>query len=165
MKPTEPFTNWWQGIAPTLLRTAIGSGLSRDSAYDVVQDVAILALAKLEQNKDFFSQGTEALDRWALARLHWLTIDRFRAKRKHPHESFDDLALLATPANQEEAVLFQEIKTAVKKLPEQQRTALELSLYGARTRTIAEAMRIQESSVRSLLRYARLSLVRLLERK
>lgn len=165
MKPTESFTNWWQGIAPTLLRTAIGYGLSRESAYDVVQDVAILALAKLEQEIEFFSQGKEALDRWALARLHWLTIDRFRAKRKHPQESLDNLALLATPANQEEAVLYQEIKAAVRKLPEQQRKVLELSLYGARTRVIAETLRIQESSVRSLLRYARLSLVRLLERK
>lgn len=147
---------WWRAAEPGLLRLASRYTGSIDSARDLVQDVAVLAI---QREGRFGSE--EDFQRWARARIRWFALDYLRLQRRYSSGVPDT----ATPANVDDRLAAEEILIAVNALPNRQRDVVRRMIAGEEIRAIAKALGIAEATVRSVQRFARQSLRRILEER
>jgi len=144
-----------------------GKGLNDDLARDVVQDVVMSAILKVQElgSYEAFLQPFESVAdfaRWCRTRCHWHLIDTFRYENRligfdAPHP------LPFTAATQEDQTFAHELDGLIATLPKRQRTAIEGALLGCSVKELAEKMRVSEATVRSLQRFARVRLASMLE--
>src|SRR5882762_5338411 len=153
------FAQWGVELEPEMLRAARRYGSSINDRDDVVQDVALLALKR----HDKFSEK-EDFRRWAFARIHWLLLDRLRARRGVSVEVLPELTLPEAP-NQEKEVIADEILKLVRTLPKRQLEVIWGTIQGHPVKAIAKEMGISEATVRSLKRFGRSHLAMLLAKK
>lgn len=104
------------------------------AAEDVTQDVFL----KVWRNASRFDSARGRAGTWILHIAYTTTVDLVRARRKAMPSRFDDLPEeidgTADPAaDAETAVLGAQVRTALMRLPAEQRQALELAYFGALT--------------------------------
>ena len=146
-------------MAPILRKSAARLVRSYSVADDLVQDVAVLAL-RLGVQFDFDSQ--EAFQRWALRRIRWYALDYLKNSMRLV--TIGDGAQLefssaegADPMNA--AATTRAITDALNALPPRQRAVATRKLQGEVNSEIASHLKITESTVRSLWRFARQRMV------
>ena len=153
------FAQWWVELEPEMLRAARRYGSSINDPDDVVQDLAVLAL-----KHDYKFSEKEDFKRWAFARIHWLLLDRLRARRGVSVEMLPELTLPEGP-NQEKEVIADEILQLVRTLPKRQLNVIWRTIQGHSVESIAKEMGISEATVRSLRRFGRSHFAMLLAKK
>lgn len=152
----EEFEQWWSELEPQIFRTATRLSVFRDQAEDLVHDIAVLALRDLSR-----FPSREDFARWAFKRLRWLAIDAYRAREKRePWTESMDL-WHPSPPDQENVLLLQPISEAIRQLPDRQKKVIVQTAQGRTTGEIAEDLGVTEATVRSLRRFARNRLARL----
>jgi RNA polymerase sigma factor (sigma-70 family) len=150
------FVAWWVEVEANLLRVARRYNVSTETARDIVQDLAVLAI----RNLDHFANELH-FRHWVYSRLHWLMLDELR-KQKHQFQPLEDTKERSVPPDQERKLIMHEILGFISELPKQQQAALRGMLEGHSTKAIAKEIKVSEATVRSLQRYARKSLINLL---
>ena len=133
---------------------------NQDEAEDIAQDVFVRAYQKLEQFG--YRSSRDRFSTWLFQLARNAAIDVLRRRQRRPVESLDEFPLYAPvvvgdPAsdagNREQE---QAIASAIAELPEDQRTALVLSIYeGQSSADIAEIMNSSVKSVESRIYRAR----------
>lgn len=159
----EDFREWWMHLYPRLLGRA--SRLSGPSeASDIVQDVAVLALRKLQREERFPFPDQEAFDKWAYSCLRYRALDRLRAaaRGKQLNES-KTMEPFQEPPQHHWVTLRHGLSQALRSLPERQQAVMRALVAGQTTTEIANDLGIEEATVRSLRRYARRHLVKFFE--
>lgn len=157
MVQREEFARWWIETEPKLLKVAMHYSRSSDTAEEVVQDIAVLALGNLSR---FATAGD--FRRWAYVKIYWLVLDAYRGLKE---QSLERTTEKAVPPTQEQELILQDIKRLIPKLPSRQQAVILGMLEGKSTETIARGLQVTEATVRSLRRFARNRLVTLLERE
>jgi RNA polymerase sigma-70 factor (ECF subfamily) len=139
--------------------------------WHLSEDLAQEALLSAWEKRDSFN-GRASLRTWvfAIARNHWLTGLRQRARRpsEQPvNENFQNLQICPTAAPDAAASrgeLAEAVAAAMARLPDEQREALSLRELGGLTSTqVAGVLNLPLGTVKSRLRYAMLKLARELE--
>jgi RNA polymerase sigma factor (sigma-70 family) len=148
------FIQWWAETEPDLLRMARSFGL-RETAEDVVQDVAIIALKQRQR----FSELTE-FRKWARARTYWLSLDQLAAQAKKGTSLDAVISSAAVGPEQEQMATMAELWEHIQKLPPKQREVMGRSLHGQSVEEMAGGLAVASATIRSLLRFARLNLLR-----
>jgi RNA polymerase sigma factor (sigma-70 family) len=155
MEQDEPrrFEDWWPRIEPSLRRAI--ARFSSSTAFDTVQDVAVLALRNWGRFASY-----EDFARWCHVRAKWLALDELARIRRRPMAAIDSVdPAMAINENPD----FSDMISMVEKLPKRQREVVTFKLLGYKTEEVARAMQISESAVRSHWRYAQASLSRMVE--
>lgn len=146
------FIQWWTKIQKRVLSIA-QHYLESSDVEDLAQDVAIAAY----QRFDIF-KNQEHFDAWVTNCARWFSIDRVRAK-KPTIDSYDSLdSFISSNPPQDVSTWLSEVQEVFQRLPLNQREALSLWAEGYSSREIAKELKVEESTVRSLRRHARLKL-------
>lgn len=148
------FIQWWAKTEPDLLRMARSFGL-RETAEDVVQDVAIIAIKQRQR----FSEFTE-FRKWARARTYWLSLDQLATQAKKGTSLDAVISTAAVGPEQEQMASMGELWEHIQKLPPKQREVIRRSLHGQSVEDMAGGLGVASATIRSLLRFARLNLSR-----
>jgi RNA polymerase sigma factor (sigma-70 family) len=161
----DEFRQWWIDNSKVLLKHASARAISKDSAQDLVHDMLLLALKDLSR-----FETIKQLDNWAVAKLGWLAIDECRAayqqqKNKRKFFEQDESSWQAHIPSQTEDMACKDILLLIEELPERQRAVMKDTIMGSSNKEIAEKLGVDIATVRSHLRFARLRLARMLERK
>ena len=144
----EAFLEIWTEMEQSLKLSA--SRYAKSGAEDVVQDVFIAALSCSER-----FQSPEHCRSWLRISVRNKAIDYFRKNRKQASIVTEPPTTdrgPAVPADAETKMLHE----AIRMLPRRQRQIISLELEGESTESIAKALEVTTSTVRSLRRYARL---------
>jgi RNA polymerase sigma factor (sigma-70 family) len=164
----DELIRWWASIEPGLVRFARSYGRDLESSRDAVQDIAVLVLKQYSKAvsdpwKDYVQfSGEEEFRRWVYARLHWILLDRFRST-KPLLEPLDEFASEASvPPDQEQVLIVGDILKLIGDFPKNQKIALCRLIEGRSGKEIAQELHVQEATVRSLQRHARMRLATLL---
>lgn len=154
----------WNAVRPEVLRIARRYALGVDAA-DLEQDLVALAWSRRSDFAD-----AEHLRRWALQRARWLALDRLRAspRAREVFARFAEHEVGAMPEAstgpvQEHLVAVREVADAISRLPPRQRRVLQGLFLGRTDAEIAEELKIDSETVRSLRRFGRARLHALLE--
>ncbi len=142
------FSIEWERLFGVLVRKAKSFGLDQSTAEDIVQDVAIEAIAKLSTFEDQVH-----LMRWAQKVVRFRSLDQLAGM---PLFLGDGSDLVSKDSENEfvESPLNQVIRDAVEQLPTRQREVLERFSAGETSANIAKALSIMPTTVRSLKRFA-----------
>lgn len=163
----DELIRWWASIEPGLVRFARSYGRDLESSRDAVQDVAVLVLKQYskavgEPGKNYAQfSGEEEFRRWVYARLHWIMLDRFRST-KPLLEPFELAPEASVPPDQEQALIVGDILKLIGDFPKNQKIALCRLIEGRSRKEIAQELHVEEATVRSLQRHARIRLATLL---
>ena len=142
------FSSEWERLFGVLVRKAKSFGLDQSTAEDIVQDVAIEAIAKLSTFEDQVH-----LLRWAQKVVRFRSLDQLAGLPNLLGDGSDVLS--KDSANESvEGPLIQVIRRAVEQLPTRQREVLERFSAGETSANIAKALNIMPTTVRSLKRFA-----------
>lgn len=163
MAEQPDFIDWWIEAEQKLLRFAYRYMQNADSARDLVQDISILAIRNIDR-----LHSREEFQKWAFRRLWWFILDaRIFRKREVQYDPgiLDQEIRYSNPPNQEYELLIKEITELIKKLPPMQQNILQGILMGFSTKELGKYYEIKEGSVRSLYRFAREGLIRLLDQE
>lgn len=147
------FEDWWPRIEPSLRRVL--ARFSPITAFDTVQDVAVLAL----RNWDRFS-SYEDFARWCHVRAKWLALDELARTRRRPKVPIETVDARLTI---NESPDFSDMISLVERLPQRQREVVSYMLLGYKTGEVARFMKITDSAVRSHWRFAQASLSEMVE--
>jgi DNA-directed RNA polymerase specialized sigma24 family protein len=163
------FVEWWVLVEFSLFRHLTRKGVARDVAEDIVQDVALGLVLRAGGSYDgFLEQQFTSFSHFEAScfkRANWLLVDRIRIERRV--RQVPDM-VSGVPPSQEKQTLIGEILRLVSELPPHQRFVMEGQLEGRSAKEIADRMqaagitaegKIEESTVRSLQRFARHKLV------
>ena len=155
MSRRQTFLLWWAELEPELIKASRRYGTSPNDAEDAVQDVALLAL----ENYSRFNEKSE-FRKWALARLHWRTLDNLR---RISRQVTIDPEALATSVEETHShdVDVDKLTQLIRQLPERQQRVILMTIEGYSAKAIAQKMDITEATVRSLRRFAKSHLARL----
>ena len=164
MSQSDELIRWWTSVESGLLLSARRRyGFDLETARDVVQDTAVLVLqtyAKAAKDKSgkVYPQflAEEAFRPWVHARLHWIILDRLRSTK--PFVAIDQASERSVSPSQEQALMVEDILRLIGDFPEKQRIALRGLIADKGTHTIAKELKVEESTVRSLQRHARMRL-------
>lgn len=142
------FSIEWERLFGVLVRKAKLFGLDQSTAEDIVQDVAIEAIAKLSTFEDQVH-----LMRWAQKVVRFRSLDQLAGM---PLFLGDGSDLVSKDSENEfvESPLNQVIRDALEQLPARQREVLERFSAGETSANIAKALSIMPTTVRSLKRFA-----------
>jgi RNA polymerase sigma-70 factor (ECF subfamily) len=145
-------------LLPRLRRFAYGLTGSADEGDDLVQSACERALSRMSQ----FEPGTR-LDSWMFRIMQTVWIDRRRSRqRRGTSVSVDDIAELqgSDGVRENDARLrLAEVRRAVSRLPEEQRSVLMLiTVDGMSYREAADALSVPIGTVMSRLARARVAL-------
>ena len=155
MASFKEFEKWWIETEPRLLHTARQYTSSLEDAQDVVQQIAVVAIKKL----DSFG-SIEEFRGWAYSRARWRAIDQLRKSIRH--EPLEASVELGTNPIQEQSVIIADVLQLVAQLPRRQQEVMTSIIEGQTDSQIAKKLQITEPSVRSLKRFARAKLTTLL---
>jgi RNA polymerase sigma factor (sigma-70 family) len=155
----QEFISWW-----AITRHEVGKRLAKyreviRSVRDLEQDVASIAWEK----KDSFSDP-DFFRRWIVQKAEWLALDELRSSRR-AREVFSQMEEGIegkVGLTQERRVVLREIAEAIGKLPPQQRAVVKGMFEGKTETQLAQELNIKEATVRSLRRFGRMELLRLL---
>lgn len=155
MEKAEPpqFEEWWPRIEPSLRR--VMTRFSSTTAFDTVQDVAVLAL----RNWDRFASYDD-FARWCHVRAKWLALDELARTRRQPGVPIDSIEPALTIDENPDLV---DMISLIEKLPQRQREVVAYRLLGYKTAEVARVMNISDGAVRSHWRFAQASLSRMVE--
>lgn len=134
-----------------LVRRMVGDNAA---AEDVTQDVFL----KVWKNAGRFDPGRGRVSAWILHMAYTTAVDHIRVARRTSPSRFDEMAdepdvLADTAGDAETAVLGAEVRSALMRLPAEQRQALELAYFGAMTQQeIAGELAIPLGTVKSRVR-------------
>ena len=148
------FSIEWERLFGVLVRKAKSFGLDQSTAEDIVQDVAIEAIAKLSTFEDQVH-----LMRWAQKVVRFRSLDQLAGMPLFLGDGSDLVSrdsaneFVESPLNQF-SPLNQVIRDAVEQLPTRQREVLERFSAGETSANIAKALSIMPTTVRSLKRFA-----------
>ncbi len=149
-------------VLPRLRRFARGLTGSAVEADDLVQAACERALTRAHQ----FQEGTR-FDSWMFRILQTIWIDQLRARDIRREEAEEEGAHVGTdePGRRAEARLaLQEVRTALKQLPPEQRAALLLvTVDGLSYKEAAEVADVPVGTIMSRLARARVALQARLE--
>ena len=132
-----------------MYRLALRITLSSQEAEDVVQDVMI----KIWQRRDSLGE-VDNLEAYALRMVRNLALDRSRMHVNQTEELTDETPTAHLHSPSPEAVLEHDeristIRTAMERLPEKQRSCMQLRDFEGKTyREIADVMQISEEQVK-----------------
>lgn len=139
--PSPDFTRALMGAAPSLRAFAISLSGNVDRADDLVQDTLMRAWANFAS----FQEGTN-LNAWLFTILRNLFNSQYRKLKREVEDADGEYAAtLATPAGQEGHVALDEMRSALAKLPDDQREAV--LLVGASGFSYEEAAEICDCAV------------------
>lgn len=143
----------WATLAPRLLKYA--RSWAPEFAEDLVQELAVILL-----KDDLSFQGSAPLEAWCKRRLRWMALDAYEQNRRRERwfsreKAFrKSLTKSAWSKGKDDNDLGSIIK-AVQDLPVRSREVVLKRIYGLTTAEIAKDMSIEESTVRSIWRYAK----------
>jgi RNA polymerase sigma factor (sigma-70 family) len=156
LKENNKIPDWWNQIKDSLHRYAEKLCGDSDFAKDLVQQVA---LAVLVQKRIFNDENH--FQRWAFQKLRWFSLDYFR-KRDREKKLFintTDFDGIPDEPKQERDLIISELHRYIKALPPRQKEiAVRYYVKHHDIERIASALNIKRSTVRSMLRHARLTL-------
>jgi hypothetical protein len=173
------FEPWWRAVEETAIKTATerlrAYGVYTLTPADIVQDVALRAYfvwnklrthpgagedISRESDLNFFPNRDRSIG-WIRTRTQWVCLDKLKAQRNWiPLENAD--AEISTDASPASELALKEIQALINALPSEQREVLQLWGQGYTGREIAFKLEKKEDSVRSLLRHARHSMLKLM---
>ena len=128
-------------------------GLALSSARDVAEDLVQATMLRALERADQFQSGTR-LDRWLFAILRSIWLNEVRARRIREGQGFvdPDQALFSDGTEIETNIFAGQVLTAVHRLPEAQREAVELHhLRGLSLAELAGQLGRSEGAVAGLL--------------
>ena len=157
MSHRQTFLKWWAEVEPELIKASRRYGTTPDDAADAVQDIALLAL----KNYQRFNEKSN-FKKWALARLHWRTLDNLR--RISTYEPIDPEEV-AAPVEETQSDNVDDLMQLLGQLPKRQKQVILMTIEGHSTTAIAQKMDITEATVRSLRRFAKGYLARVAANK
>jgi len=153
------FTRALLESAPSLRAFAISLTGQTEKADDLVQDTLMRAWA----HADSFQEGTN-IKAWLFTILRNSFASQYRKRKREVEDADGEMAAqLATPAEQEGHVSLDDLKTALGKLPDEQREAV--LLVGASGFSYEEAAEIcgcAVGTVKSRVNRARVRLAQLM---
>jgi RNA polymerase sigma-70 factor (ECF subfamily) len=157
MSAAATFENRVAAVMPDLFRFAMSITRNRETAADLSQDAAALALTK----RDSFESGTD-LRAWLFrlqVNLHRNTLrkerNRKRLEQEHSPLQAHDLAL----PSQVDSLRYREAYKAIEALPPLQRQVLFLVVHDGKTyEEAAQILEIDKGTVKSRLNRARQAL-------
>jgi RNA polymerase sigma-70 factor (ECF subfamily) len=151
------FSDQLIAVLPRLRRFARGLTGSAVEADDLVQAACERALSREHQ----FQEGTR-FDSWMFRIVQTIWIDQLRARDVRKEEAVVEDERMGTdePERRAEARLaLQEVRRAVQRLPEEQRTALMLvTVEGLSYKEAAEVAQVPVGTIMSRLARARMAL-------
>lgn len=158
------FERFWADVELDLLAIA-QRYLDTSAAADVVQDVAVLFLYRLQKRPAILPNTEHGCHVWLKRKVRWRALDELRRRRR-----FRDLLeheQTSVQIDPSQCITLKEdvdqVLAVAEGLPPRQRQVMQRYLVGEPTDVIGEAMGIAESSVRSLLRFARAAIARHLD--
>jgi RNA polymerase sigma factor (sigma-70 family) len=163
----DELIRWWASIEPGLVRFARSYGRDLERSRDAVQDLAVLVLKQyskaLDEPRENYVQfsGEEEFRRWVYARLHWIMLDRLRST-KPLLEPLELVPESSVPPDQEQVLIVGDILKLIGDFPRNQKIALCRLIEGRSKKEIAQELHVEEATVRSLQRHARIRLANLL---
>lgn len=145
--------------APSLRAFAISLTGQAEKADDLVQDTLMRAWA----HADSFQEGTN-LKAWLFTILRNSFASQYRKRKREVEDADGEMAAqLSTPAEQEGHVSLDDLKSALSKLPEEQREAVLLvGASGFSYEEAAEICACAVGTVKSRVNRARLRLAQLM---
>jgi len=148
----KEFTDFYRTSAPRLVAYLRWQGASLPDAADVVQEALVLAFTKWSTLAYPFA--------WCRMVATRIYLRRLREMRESPVEDVQAVgsALLVEDAEFEALEARQAVLGVLAQLPPRQRQVMAWTLDGARTEEIAAALDMNQATVRSTLRAARLAL-------
>ena len=137
---------------PRLRRYARALVRNQDNADDLVQDTLLRALSKIH----LWQPGTD-LRAWLFTLMHNQYVNFVRrAVREGSQTSIDAAIDLGHAANQQVSLQLRDLRNALDKLPDEQRTVvLLIGLEGMRYEEVAEILGVPVGTIRSRLSRAR----------
>lgn len=124
-------------------------GLDESSAEDVVQDIAIEAMHKLERFSD-----SSHFRKWAHTTLRFRCMDYFAERIAVRFCALSSESAAVEPGASTVKHWERDVRDCIENLPTRQREVLERLAAGESPGEIAEAIKIDISTVRSLKRHA-----------
>jgi RNA polymerase sigma-70 factor (ECF subfamily) len=145
---------------PRLRRYARALVRNGHNADDLVQDTLVRALSKI----DLWQPGTD-LRAWLFTLMHNEYVNSVRrAVREGSRTPIDAASHLGHAANQQVSLQLRDLRNALEKLPDEQRTVvLLIGLEGMRYEDVAEILAVPIGTIRSRLSRARDALRNLLD--
>jgi RNA polymerase sigma factor (sigma-70 family) len=162
LRDDKQFEEWWSATAPRLKLLAERYSRSSAEALDLVQDVAVLALLEARRAPNSEKHGWQDVDhfqRWTHVRLRWRAIDIRRHEDRFRSERFDERSVGKIDDDPFDDA---SVRDLIDKLPDRQRAVIVDSLNGLSVGDIAKKLNVKEATVRSLQRFARIRISKML---
>ena len=157
----ERFERLWNINEKSVVQLARSYVGQEADALDIAQAVALAAYKHIRKEfKNGPKYSNDQFRSWLLKRVRWLSLDSFEsvARRKEVHEEHAQL----TVAQREYSTEIKMLLSLIERLPKQQRKVMNRLVKGESVKEIAKTMGIDESTVRSHRRNAKVLLSSLL---
>jgi DNA-directed RNA polymerase specialized sigma24 family protein len=153
MKDEARFNEWWSDVSPRIRRST--AAIVGSESQDIAQDVSVMAVLRFDE-----FDTLEDFRRWCHKRSNWLALDELARRRRFTRDSKAVISeLWSVDIDSNLGVLHK----LIGELPKQQRSVTVDKIDGYLTTEIATRHQIATSTVRSLWRYAKQNLVKMIE--
>ena len=153
----QDFASWWQEASKGVKRR-LKRYESDIDPEDVAQNLAMVVWRKWPLLTDqSLIEG----------KAEWLALDALRASKRvrRVFSQMEEGVEGEVGPNQEQQIALRELERAIKALPPKQRAVI-IGMYAGKTETdLAKELNIDEATVRSLRRFGRIKLIKLLEKE
>ena len=147
------FREWWTQVFPGVRRSIVS--IVGSESIDILQDVSLMAIQRFDEFEDF-----ETFKRWCFIRARWLSLDELTRRGRYVDYSEQ---LVEDGQDEDRDRSLGELYKLIAKLPTQQRKVTRDRLQGFTIEEVAARLGISPSSVRSLWRFAKQNLVRMIK--